>query len=97
MSRLIFNLGKPIIAAVQGYAVGGGAEFALSCDIRIAAEGAIFSFPETSVSGTVTNLGNMTLSRLIGMGRAKELIYTGRRIDAKIAEQCDVPPLDGTR
>ena len=87
ISRLMFNMGKPMIAAVHGYAMGGGAEFALGCDIRICAEGAVWGFPETTVGATVTNLGNQTLARLIGTGRAKELVYTGRRIDAKTAEQ----------
>lgn len=87
VSRLMANMGKPMIAAVHGYAMGGGCEFALGCDIRIAAEGAIFGFPETTVGATVTNLGNQTLARLIGMGRAKELVFTGRRIDAKKAEE----------
>lgn len=85
-SRLIVNLGKPVIAAVQGYALGGGCELALGCDIRIAAEEAKFGFPETTVGATITNLGTQNLPRLIGMGRAKELAYTGRRLDAKEAE-----------
>ena len=87
LSRLIVNLGKPVIAAVQGYALGGGCELALGCDIRIAAEGAKFGFPETTVGATITNLGTQNLPRLIGMGRAKELAYTGRRVDAKEAEE----------
>lgn len=87
ISRLMANMGKPMIAAVQGYAMGGGCEFALGCDIRIAAEGTIFGFPETTVGATVTNMGNQSIARLIGMGRAKELVFTGRRIDAKQAEE----------
>ena len=86
VSRLMANMGKPMIAAVQGYALGGGCEFALGCDIRIAAEGAKFGFPETTVGATVTNIGTQNLPRLIGMGRAKELVYTYRKVDAKEAE-----------
>jgi enoyl-CoA hydratase len=87
ISRLMANMGKPMIAAVKGYAMGGGCEFALGCDIRIAAEGTVFGFPETTVGATVTNMGNQSIARLIGMGRAKELVFTGRRIDAKKAEE----------
>jgi len=86
MTRLMANSTKPVIAAVHGYALGGGCELALGCDIRIAAEGTKFGFPETTVGATVTNAGLQNLPRLIGMGRAKELIYTGRRLDAKEAE-----------
>jgi len=86
ITRLIWNMDKPIIAAVQGYALGGGCEFALGCDIRIAAEGALFGFPETSVGAVVTNAGTKTLPALVGLGRAREFFYTGERIDAKKAE-----------
>jgi len=86
MTRVMAHSSKPVIAAVQGYALGGGCELALNCDIRIAAEGTKFGFPETTVGATVTNAGLYNLPRLIGMGRAKELIYTGRRVDAKEAE-----------
>jgi len=86
ITRRIANLGKPVIAAVQGYAVGEGFEYAMDCDIRIAAEGTKFFSTETSLGGTVTNAACQNLPRLIGMGRAKELIYTNRRLDAKEAE-----------
>jgi len=86
MTRVMAHSSKPVIAAVQGYALGGGCELALNCDIRIAAEGTTFGFPETTVGATVTNAGLYNLPRLIGMGRVKELIYTGRRLDAKEAE-----------
>ena len=80
--RLILKLGKPLIAAVRGYAVGGGLEFAMSCDIRIAAQDAKFGFPETGVGFTVTSAGTKLISQLVGLGKAKELIFTGEFIDA---------------
>lgn len=72
----------PTIAAVNGFALGGGCEIALSCDIRIAAENALFGFPEVSL-GILPGLGGtQRLPRLIGPALAKELIFTGRRFDA---------------
>ena len=82
VQRVILGLGKPLIAAVNGYAVGGGLEFALSCDIRIAGEDAQFGFPETSVGLTVTTAGTKLITQIVGLGRAKELILTGRFVDA---------------
>lgn len=80
--RVVLNLGKPLIAAVPGYALGGGLEFALSCDIRIASEEARFGFPETGVGLTITSAGTKLISQLVGLGKAKELIFTGEFIDA---------------
>ncbi|MCB2148388.1 MAG: enoyl-CoA hydratase/isomerase family protein [Deltaproteobacteria bacterium] len=85
VQRVILGLGKPLIAAVNGYAVGGGLEFALSCDIRIAAEDATFGFPETSVGLTVTTAGTKLITQIVGLGKAKELILTGRFVDAREA------------
>jgi enoyl-CoA hydratase len=85
IQRLIMRLDKPLIGAVQGYAVGGGCEFAMSCDMRIAAENASFGFPETGVGLTVTTAGTKLLSQLVGLGKAKELIFTGDFIDAQEA------------
>jgi len=82
VQRVILGLGKPLIAAVNGYAVGGGLEFALSCDIRIAAEDAQFGFPETGVGLTVTTAGTKLITQIVGLGKAKELILTGRLVDA---------------
>ena len=82
LQRMTMKLGKPIIAAVPGYALGGGSEFAMGCDIRIAADKAIFGFPETTVGMTVTNAGTKILTHLVGLGKAKELILTGDFIDA---------------
>jgi len=82
IQRLILRLDKPLIAAVKGYALGGGCEFAMSCDIRIAADNAVFGFPETGVGLTVTTAGTKLLSHLVGLGKAKELVFTGEFIDA---------------
>ncbi|MBC8391288.1 MAG: enoyl-CoA hydratase/isomerase family protein [Deltaproteobacteria bacterium] len=82
VQRVILRLGKPLIAAVRGYALGGGCEFAMSCDIRIAAEDAKFGFPETEVGLTVTTAGTKLLSQIVGLGKAKELVFTGELVDA---------------
>lgn len=72
--------GKPIIAAINGIAMGGGLELAMACDIRIAAVSAVFGVPEILV-GLLPAAGGMTrLPRLVGVGIAKELIYTGRQV-----------------
>jgi enoyl-CoA hydratase len=67
--------------------LGGGCEFAMSCDIRIAAEDARFGFPETGVGLTVTTAGTKLLTQLVGLGKAKELIFTGEFIDAMEAHR----------
>ncbi|MBU4425643.1 MAG: enoyl-CoA hydratase/isomerase family protein [Desulfobacterales bacterium] len=82
VQRMIMRLGKPLIAAVQGYALGGGCEFAMSCDIRIATEDAKFGFPETEVGLTVTTAGTKLLTQIVGLGKAKELVFTGEFVDA---------------
>jgi methylglutaconyl-CoA hydratase len=78
-------LPQPVIAAVNGVALGGGTEMALACDLRIASETAVFGLTETSLGIIPGAGGTQRLPRLIGKGRAKELIYTAKRIDAKEA------------
>ena len=87
VQRMTMMLGKPIIAAIPGYALGGGCEFAMGCDIRIASQEAVLGFPETTVGMTVTNAGTKLLPLLVGMGKAKELVLTGDFIDAAEAER----------
>lgn len=83
----IENFTKPVIAAVNGYALGGGNELAMACDIRIASTNAIFGQPETGVGIMPLYGATKRLQRLVGFGRAKELIMTGRRITAEEAYQ----------
>jgi len=76
---------KPFIAAVSGLALGGGCELSMACDIRIAAGNAMFGQPEIKVGVIPGAGGTQRLPRLIGMGRAKELLYTGDPVDSREA------------
>jgi enoyl-CoA hydratase/carnithine racemase len=81
----IENLNKPVIAAVNGVALGGGTELALACDIRIASASASMGLTETRLAIIPGAGGTQRLPRLIGRGKAKELIFTGRRVPAEEA------------
>jgi enoyl-CoA hydratase/carnithine racemase len=85
MALSIKDFPRPVIAAVEGYAMGGGCEIALMTDFIIASETAKFALPEAT-RGIMPGAGGMqNLARAIGMRRAKELIFTGRSIDANLA------------
>lgn len=79
------NMQKPVIAAVSGYALGGGCELALSCDLRIASENAKFGQPEVALGLIPGFGGTQRLTRLVGIGMAKEIIMTGRTLNASEA------------
>ena len=81
----LMNMRQVTIAAVNGFALGGGCEIAMACDIRIASENAIFGQPECGLGIIPGFGGTQRLARLIGMGRAKELIFTCDNIDAQEA------------
>ncbi|MCC7001576.1 MAG: enoyl-CoA hydratase/isomerase family protein [Gemmatimonadaceae bacterium] len=81
----IERLGKPVIAAVNGFALGGGCELSLACHLRIASSHAKFGLPETKLGLIPGYGGTQRLPRLIGQGRALEMIFTGEMIDANAA------------
>lgn len=80
--RKIETLSKPVIAAVNGFALGGGCELAMSCDIRIASENAKFGQPEVGLGVTPGFSGTYRLPKLVGVAKAKELIFTGNVVNA---------------
>jgi len=78
-------LGKPVVAAVNGFALGGGCELALACHLRIASENARLGTPEVKLGIMCGYGGTQRLSRLVGKGRALELLLTGEMVDAQEA------------
>lgn len=83
----IEDLGKPVIAAVNGVALGGGTELALACDIRLAADTATLGLTETGLGIIPGAGGTQRLPRLVGKGKAKELIFTARKVSAAEARE----------
>jgi len=83
--RLMETMGKPVIAAVNGFALGGGTEISMACDIRFASDKARFGQPEILLGLIPGWGGTQRLARLIGMGRAKELVMSGEQITAQRA------------
>lgn len=87
ISRQIIRFDKPIIAAINGYALGSGYELALACDLRIAAEEALIGSPEAKVNSSVTGGALRLLQDLVGPARAKAFLYMGENITGREAEQ----------
>jgi enoyl-CoA hydratase len=83
--RELERCGKPVIAAVNGFALGGGCELAMACHLRVASEGARFAQPEVKLGIGPGYGGTVRLPRLVGRGRALELLLTGQMIDAQEA------------
>ena len=81
------HLGKPVVAAINGYALGGGCELAMACHIRVAVESAKIGLPEVSLGIMPGYGGTQRMARLIGKGRAMELVLTGKPISATEAER----------
>jgi enoyl-CoA hydratase len=82
IARKLETLPQPVIAAVNGFVMGGGVEFISACDIRIASDDAVLAQPEIDIGIIPGWGGTQRLARLVGLGKAKELIYTGRHINA---------------
>jgi enoyl-CoA hydratase len=87
MCNTIESMPKPVIAAINGFALGGGCEIALACDVRVASENAMMGQPEVLLGIPPGWGGTQRLPRIVGMGYAKELIFSGRRIGAEEAHR----------
>lgn len=85
--RRVADCRVPVIAAVEGYALGGGCELTLACDIRVASTGSSFALPEINLGGLPGMGGMQRLARLVGPGAAKRIILTGERIDGTEAHR----------
>jgi len=85
VTDVIWNLGKPVIAAINGLCLGGGMEYAMACDLRTASETAKFGQPEINIGIMPGSAGTQRLPRLIGMAKAKEFCFTGEMFGAKQA------------
>jgi enoyl-CoA hydratase/carnithine racemase len=88
--RGVLDLPVPTVAAVHGYALGGGCELALACDIIVADATAVFALPEVSVGVIPGGGGTQLLARRVGWGRAADLVFTARRVDASEAHRLGI-------
>ncbi|MEV7555679.1 enoyl-CoA hydratase/isomerase family protein [Amycolatopsis sp. NPDC089917] len=99
VTRRLRGLRQPVIAAVHGYAIGAGAEFAMGCDLILAADDAVFAFPEVSLGLSVTGAASRLLPLLVGPLKAKELLLLGERVSGAEAHDLGlvnaVLPADG--
>ena len=82
---MLEKMKKPVIAAVNGYALGGGTELAMACDIRVASDKAVFGQPEVKLGMIAGFGGTQRLPRLVGPGKAKEMLFTGDHYEAQAA------------
>ncbi len=87
LCRLLEDLGKPVIAAVNGYALGGGCELAMACHLRVASDTARFGLPEVTLGIMPGYGGTVRLARLVGLGAALEITLTGDMVDARRAHE----------
>lgn len=87
MFEVLRSVPQPTIAGIFGFALGGGCELALSCDLIVAAEATMIGLPETRVGLIPAGGGTQLLTRKVGTSRAKELIFSGKQIDAAVAQQ----------